>query len=228
MRFKEQRAIRRRRKKQGQNYTRLFLKGRPGKKEFLVNISLAFKIFLVLKIYHWFIVIIINIIAINVNLLIFIFIIVVIIIWLLYHHRHYHHHYHYYYYYFIVILTIIILVWRICIFHHNQSSNFYVLLKHLHFSAEQLSFLNPCIFPTFSFSILTIRVVPWGTIITWQLFDTILAFYLKTFCYAENVQCSSSSSSSSSSSWLQLLFSLLLSLNIDIFCFASGDNWEFA
>ena len=30
MRFKDQRAIRRRRKNQGQNYTRLFLKGRPG------------------------------------------------------------------------------------------------------------------------------------------------------------------------------------------------------
>ena len=143
---------------------------------------------MVLKIYHWFIVIIINIIAINVNLLIFIFIIVVIIIWLLYHHRHHHHHHYHYYYYFIIILAIIILVWRICIFHHNQSSNFYVLLKHLHFSAEQLSFLNPGIFPTFPFSILTIRVVPWATPITWQLYDTILAFYLKTFCYAEDVQ----------------------------------------
>ena len=32
MRFKDQRTIRRRRKNQGQNYTRLFLKGRPGKK----------------------------------------------------------------------------------------------------------------------------------------------------------------------------------------------------
>ena len=152
---------------------------------------------MVLKIYHWFIVIIINIIAINVNLLIFIFIIVVIIIWLLYHHRHHHHHHHHHhhqhhyhhYYYFIIILAIIILVWRICIFHHNQSSNFYVLLKHLHFSAEQLSFLNPCIFPTFPFSILTIRVVPWATPITWQLYDTILAFYLKTSCSAEDVQC---------------------------------------
>ena len=30
MRFKDQRAIRRRRKNQGQNYNRLFLKGRPG------------------------------------------------------------------------------------------------------------------------------------------------------------------------------------------------------
>ena len=32
MHFKEPRAIRRRRKNQGQNYTRLFLKGRPGNK----------------------------------------------------------------------------------------------------------------------------------------------------------------------------------------------------
>ena len=33
MRFQDQRAIRRRRKNQGQNYTLLFLKGRPGNKE---------------------------------------------------------------------------------------------------------------------------------------------------------------------------------------------------
>ena len=40
-----------------------------------------------------------------------------------------------------------------------KTSN-YVILKHLHSLAEQLSFLNPCIFPTFPFSVLTIRVAP--------------------------------------------------------------------
>ena len=151
---------------------------------------------------------IINIIAINVMFFFFIFIIFIISFWLLlcisssssiinhhnhhhHHHRHHHHyhHYHHYYYNFIIILAIITLVWRICILHHNQSLNFFVILKHLHFWAEQPSFLNPFIFPTFPFSSLTIRVVPWGTTITWQLYNNILAFYLKTLCYAEDVQC---------------------------------------
>ena len=82
-----------------------------------------------------------------------------IIIWLLYHHFHHHHHhhhrhhhhYHYYYYYLIIIQAIIILVWRICICQHNQSSNYHMI----HSSAVQLSFLNPRIFRTFPFSILT-------------------------------------------------------------------------
>ena len=106
-----------------------------------------------------------------------------------YHHHHHHHHYHHYYYNFIIILAIITLVWRICILHHNQSLNVYVILKHLHFWAEQLSLLNPCIFPTFPFSILTIQVVPWGTTIIWQLYNTILAFYLKRLCYTKDFQC---------------------------------------
>ena len=150
----------------------------------------------------------------------FIFIIVIIIIWLLYHHHH-HHHYHYYY-YFIFILAIIILVWRNCILHHYQSSNFYVILDHLHFSAEQLSLLNPCIFPTFPFFlILNIRGSSWGTTVT-------IVWHHPCFLSKNIMLCQRCSmpwsSSSSSSSWLQLLFSLLLSL----FCFASGDNWEFA
>ena len=40
-----------------------------------------------------------------------------------------------------------------------KTSN-YVILKRLHSLAEQISFLNPCIFPTFPFSVLTIRVAP--------------------------------------------------------------------
>ena len=126
----------------------------------------------------------------------FIFIIFIISFWLLLCIsssssiiNHHHHHHHHYYYNFIIILAIITLVWRICILHHNQSLNFYVILKHLHFWAEQLSFLNPCIFPTFPFSILTIQVVPWGTTIIWQFYNTILPFYLKRLCYTEDVQC---------------------------------------
>ena len=76
---------------------------------------------------------------------------------LLFGYHHHHHHYHFHYYYFFII----ILVWRICIRHHNQSSNYYVILKHLHSSAEQLPLLNPCAFPTFPFSILTLLVTPW-------------------------------------------------------------------
>ena len=40
-----------------------------------------------------------------------------------------------------------------------KTSN-YVILKHLHSLAEQLSFLNRGIFPTFPFAVLTIRVAP--------------------------------------------------------------------
>ena len=135
-----------------------------------------------LKIYNWFIVIIINIIAINV-IVFFSFLLFLSLVfgyYFVYHHHHHHHHHHYYN--FIIILAIITPVWRICILHHNQSLDFYVILNHLHFWAEQLSFLNPCIFSAFPFSILTIRVVPWGTTITWQLYNAILAFYLKTIC----------------------------------------------
>ena len=94
-----------------------------------------------------------NIIA-DIIIVIFIIIMVIIIIWLLYHHHHYH--FHYYHFFFIIIL-----VWRIWIRYHNQGSNYYVILKHSHSSAEQLSFLNSCAFPTFPFSILTLLVTPW-------------------------------------------------------------------
>ena len=126
-----------------------------------LNISLAFKTFLVLKIYHSLIVIF-NIID-DIIIVIFIFIIIIIIIWLLchrphhHHHHHHHHHYHFHYYYFFIIT----LVWCICIRLHNQSSNYYVILKHLHSSAEQPSFFNLCAFPTFLFSLLTLLVTPW-------------------------------------------------------------------
>ena len=120
-----------------------------------------------------------------------------------YHHHHHHHHHHYHHYYnnFIIILAIITIVWRICILNHNQSLKFYVILKHLHFWAEQPS-LNPFIFPTFPFSILTIRVVPWGTTITWQLYNNILrCFLFKNLMLCR--RCSMPwSSSSSSSNWL--------------------------
>ena len=133
--------------------------------------------------------------------------------------------FYYFYHYYLVIISSAALLSLLLLFHyypsnhypspshHNQSSNFYVILKHLHFSAEQRSFLNPCIFPTFPFSIFTIRLVPWGTTITRQLYDTMLCR-----------RCSMpwSSSSSSSSSWLQLLFSFLLSLNTDILFYLGG------
>ena len=76
-----------------------------------LNISLAFKTFLVLKIYHSLIVIF-NIIDDIIIVIFIIIIIIIIIIWLLYHHHH-HHHYHFHYYYFFII----ILVWWICIRH---------------------------------------------------------------------------------------------------------------
>ena len=156
----------------------------------------------------------------------FIFIIVIIIIWLLYHHHHHHHHHHHYhyYYYFIIILAITILVWRIFILPHNQSSKFFVILKHFTFLSWATFPLKPFHFPDFSlFLILTIRVVPWGTTITiiWHhpcfLSKNIL---LRRRC---SMPWSSSSSSSSSSSWFQLLFSFLLSLNTDIL-FCLGDE----
>ena len=85
------------------------------KKEFLfsttkhLNISLAFKTFLVLKICHYLIVIF-NIIA-DIIIVIFIFITVIIIIWLLYHrhrhhHHHHHHHHHFHYYYFFITILV--------------------------------------------------------------------------------------------------------------------------
>ena len=43
----------------------------------------------------------------------------------------------------IIILAIITLVWRFCIRRHKQSSDYYVILKHVHFSAVH--------FPDFSF-----------------------------------------------------------------------------
>ena len=106
--------------------------------------------FLVLKIDHYLSLLLLISLLLMLSFFFYIFIIAIIIIWLLYHHYHHHHHNHYHYYYhFIIILAIIILAWRICFLPHNQSSTFFVILKHFSFHAWKfLLQFGPTLFGT--------------------------------------------------------------------------------